>query len=305
MDARELELVVALGEERHVTRAAARIGLSQPAFTQALARLERRLDTRLFERSSRAVSPTAAGAALIPRARLLLSELEEAERLVRRVARGDEGTVRIGAVGSALVGIAPQIVRTLRTQHPELVVDLIEALGTEQVDRLRRGLLDLGIIHVDADTPPTGLRALRLREEPLTVVVPDGHRLGSRTTVRLSELAGESLVVLRREDQADTQHIYLDACRAAGVEPAHLVEVTSLQGLLGQVSAGAGWGFVVESVSRAWVRPDLHFLTIRGTTPTLPTAIVWSPDHLSPAADTVIALTAVANVRRPSRGGSS
>jgi DNA-binding transcriptional LysR family regulator len=208
---------------------------------------------------------------------------------VTRAARGHGETVRIGSVGSALVAVAPELARSLRQQCPELAVELIEAVGAEQVDRLRRGLIDLGIIHVPSGQPPLGLDALPLADKPLQVVLPANHRLGSRTAVRLSELVDDRLVVMRREDEADTQHVYLDACRDAGLRSPPLVEVASLQGFLGQVSASAGWGFVVDSVATAWRRPDVRFLTIRGTSPRLPTALVWSPEHLSSAATAVLA----------------
>src|SRR5919204_4714082 len=111
MELRQLEIVVILGEELHFERAADRVHLSQPALTQALARFERQLGARLFDRSSRRVTLTPAGAELLPRARALLDEADETAQVVDRVARGEQGTVRLGVVGTAMLDLLPPLVR--------------------------------------------------------------------------------------------------------------------------------------------------------------------------------------------------
>src|SRR5919197_2022691 len=169
MELRDLEIVVALSEELHFGRAAERVHLSQPALTQALGRLESRLQAPLFERTSRRVSLTPAGAALLPRARRLLEQAAEAVQLVRRVARGEEGGVRLGVVGSAMLELLPQLVREVRAQQQGIELDIREAVSAEQVAALRAGQLDLGILHTGL--APDGLEALPLRAEPLAIAL--------------------------------------------------------------------------------------------------------------------------------------
>src|SRR5262245_23604445 len=129
MELRDLEIVVALSEELHFGRTAERVHLSQPALTQALARLESRLGAQLFERSSRRVALTPAGAALVPRARALVEQAAEAAALVGRVASGEEGAVRLGVVGSAMLDLLPELVRAMHARHPGVELEISEAIG--------------------------------------------------------------------------------------------------------------------------------------------------------------------------------
>lgn len=300
MDLRQLEIVVAVAEELHFGRAAERVHLSQPALTQAVARMERQLGTRLFDRSTRVVQPTAAGQALIPRARAVLAEVAAAEDLVRRTGRGELGTVRMGVVGSAMLALVPAGIRALREEFPDLRLDLTEAVGAEQVVQLREGRLDLGLLHCDPHAPPSELDATRVSSERLAAVVAADHKLAGRGAIRLSELSQEPLVAIRKEQEVDTQRLYLTACSDAGFVPVAVEEVTSLQGLLGMVAAGTGWAFVSQSVAAGMRREQLRFLDLSDVGTALPTSVVWDPRQLTAAAavvrDTLIGLGETARV---------
>ena len=169
MELRQLEIVVALSEELHFGRTAERVHLSQPALTQALSRFESQLGARLFERTSRRVTLTAAGAALVPRARALLEQAADAADLVGRVARGEQGTVRLGVVGSAMLNLLPELVRSVRARHPGVELDIREEIGAAQVEELRQRRLDLGIIHVAA-VPRSPYLIFSMVEEDTLVV---------------------------------------------------------------------------------------------------------------------------------------
>src|SRR4051812_12539158 len=236
MELRQLEIVVALSEELHFGRTAERIHLSQPALTQALSRFESQLGARLFERTSRRVTLTPAGAALVPRARALLEQATDAADLVGRVARGEQGTVRLGVVGSAMLSLLPELVRTVGTRHPGVEFDIREEIGAAQVEALRQRRLDLGILHVAEGAHLEGLRVVQLRAEPLAVALPADHRLARRAMLRLSELRDEPLVLVRPEQEADTSALYLGACADAGFAARVGPQVTSLQTQLGLVA---------------------------------------------------------------------
>jgi DNA-binding transcriptional LysR family regulator len=275
MELRQLEIVVTLGEELHFGHAADRLHLSQPGLTHALARLERQLDARLFDRSSRKVTLTPAGAALLPRARALLEQANETEQVVGRVARGEQGTVRLGVVGTAMLDLLPALVRGVRAKHPAIELDIRELIGATQVDELRRDRLDLGLLHVTSEDPPDGLSVSQVRSERLAVALPADHRLSHRTVVRLVELRDDPLVVQRPESEADTTAIYLNACADAGFAARVAQYVTSLQALLGLVAAGLGWAFVEQSLVGSLERAGVSFVALRGTSARLPTALAW------------------------------
>jgi DNA-binding transcriptional LysR family regulator len=287
VELRQLEIVVILGEELHFGRAADRVHLSQPALTQALARFEGQLGARLFERSSRRVTLTPAGAELLPRARALLDQAHETARIVGRVARGEQGTVRLGVVGTAMLDLLPPLVRGVRARHPDIELDIRELTGATQVQELRHGRLDLGLLHVTADDPPEGLSVSQLRAEPLAVALPAHHRLAHRTVLRLKELHDDPLVVMRPEPEADTNALYLQACADAGFAARVAQHVTSLQALLGFVAAGLGWAFVAHSLVASLERAHVSFVSLRDTTVRLPTALAWPQGNLAAAAQLV------------------
>jgi DNA-binding transcriptional LysR family regulator len=287
MELRQLEIVVALSEELHFGRTAERVHLSQPALTQALSRFESQLGARLFERTSRRVTLTPAGAALVPRARALLEQAADAADLVGRVARGEQGTVRLGVVGSAMLNLLPELVRSVRAQHPGVELDIREEIGAAQVEELRQRRLDLGIMHVAAGAPPEGLRVLQLRAEPLSIALPADHRLAQRAVLRLSELRDEPLVLVRPEQEADTSALYLGACADAGFAARVGPQVTSLQAQLGLVAAGLGWAFVSRSVIESLDRSEVAFVALRGTAAQLPIALAWPARGLTAPARVV------------------
>jgi DNA-binding transcriptional LysR family regulator len=283
MELRQLEIVVALGEELHFGRAADRVHLSQPALTQALARFEGQLGARLFERSSRRVTITPAGAELLPRARALLDQADEAALIVGRIARGEQGTVRLGVVGTAMLDLLPVLVRGVGARHPDIGLDIRELTGATQVEELRHGRIDLGLLHVASDNPPEGLAVSQLRMERLAVALPADHRLAHRTIVRLGELRDDPLVVQRPEPEADTNALYLQACAEAGFVARVAQHVTSLQALLGLVAAGLGWAFVAHSLVTSLERAGVSFVSVQGTSVRLPTALAWPEGKLAAA----------------------
>jgi DNA-binding transcriptional LysR family regulator len=287
MELRQLEIVVALSEELHFGRTAERVHLSQPALTQALSRFEAQLGARLFERTSRRVTLTPAGAALVPRARAMLEQAADAADLVGRVALGEQGTVRLGVVGSAMLDLLPELVRSLRARHPGVELEIREEIGAAQVQELRQRRLDLGIMHVAADAPPDGLRALQLRAEPISVALPTDHRLAQRTVLRLAELRDEPVVLVRPEKEADTSALYLGACAEAGFAARVGPQVTSLQAQLGLVAAGLGWAFASRSVVESLHRSGVTFVALRGTSVRLPIALAWRARGLTAPARVV------------------
>ena len=127
-----------------------------------------------------------------------------------------------------------------------------------------------------------------MRAERLAVALPVDHRLAHRTVLRLRELRDDPLVVQRPEAEASTTGIYLEACAEAGFAARVAQHVTSLQGLLGFVAAGLGWAFVAQSLVTSLERAGVAFVSLRGTSARLPTALAWPEGNLSASARLVV-----------------
>jgi DNA-binding transcriptional LysR family regulator len=178
-----------------------------------------------------------------------------------------------------MLELLPELVRAVRAQQGGIELDIRETVGAEQVAALRAGRLELGILHTGL--APDGLATLPLRAEPLAIALPADHHLAHRKVLRLHELRGDPLVVMRREAEADTQGLYLQACATAGFAASVAQEVGSLQALLGFVAAGLGWAFVARSLVGTIQRAGVRFVALRGTDARLPTALAWNPGRLS------------------------
>ena len=157
IELRQWRQFVAVAEELHFGRAAARLHITQPPLTQAIAGLERTLGARLFERNRRRVQLTPAGAALLPEARELLARAQGLAALAQRAALGDAGQIRLAFVSTAGFELLPRWVPAWRAAAPGVHLELIEATGDVQQELLARGDIDAGLMLLARGVPPPGL----------------------------------------------------------------------------------------------------------------------------------------------------
>jgi len=238
MELRALRCFLAVAEELHFGRAADRIGVTQPSLSQQIARLERELDTLLFTRTSRQVRLTAAGAALAPGARRALTEAERAGHAAREAATGASGELVIGAIGSALNGVLPLLVRAFAARSPGVAVDFRQLDTAEQLAALQDHRLDAGFIR--SAEPLPGLAITALLSEPLVAVLPAEHPLAALAQVPLAALAAEPFVLWPRQASIGFHDELIAACRQLGFSPQLRYEARGAETLLALIAAGLG-----------------------------------------------------------------
>src|SRR5579862_8063932 len=155
MELRHLRYFVAVAEEGHITRAAARLGLQQPPLSQQIQALETELDAQLFHRKPRGVELTDAGRALLTDARAILAQVEHAVATTRRTARGEQGRIAVGFTSSA--SFHPFVVRAIRSYrdaYPLVSLALEEGGTAELVEAVRRQQLDAAFIRTPVGDAP-------------------------------------------------------------------------------------------------------------------------------------------------------
>lgn len=247
MELRQIRYFLALAEECHFGRAAARLHVAQPALSQQIKQLEKDLGTSLFTRSTRHVALTEAGHHLVEHARALVAEEERARLHMRELATGEAGRVSIGFIGTATYDVLPRVARTVRARLPRITMELRgELLTPDLVDGLLAGTYDLAVLrgtvnHEDIRTTP-------LRSESLVAVLPSHHPLAGQPRISLKDLAGEPFVVHPSRARSSMYDRVLAACRRAGFQPASLTEVGETATLVVFVAAGHGVALVPESV---------------------------------------------------------
>lgn len=277
---------VAVAEELHFGRAAQRLHMTQPPLTQAIAHLEQMLHVRLFDRSTRRVLLTPAGAALLPEARELLARAQALPVYARASADGEAGRLRLAFVSTVGFDVLPRWVLAFREQYPRVQLELIEATGDVQLQALERGEIDAGFMLHSPGFAPPGLACQRIAREPLVVAVPEQSELAGRATLTLKDLLDQPLVIFPRRILPSLHDAIFAMYHAAGQLPRVAQEAIQMQTIVNLVSAGLGVAWVPDSV-RQFQRPGVVYREVRSDKgPAMPgceTSLVWSATAASPA----------------------
>ena len=260
MNLQRLRYFVAVAEELHFGRAAERLHMSQPPLSQQIRLLERELDTALFDRSTRRVSLTDAGAFLYPEAVRLLATSDGVDHLMDQHRHGQAGTLRVGFVDSAAYEVMPRVLSEYRRRWPRVGYELHTMSSDEQVQALREGRIDLGIGRAAADA--RNVEAMLVMHEPLLVAVGASHRLAAAPQTSLRNLAGESIIGFDRRVSPSLHAVLAGMLGAEGVTYDPIIEATEYATILGFVAAGEGIAIVPASV-QTFRPPDLHYVTLR------------------------------------------
>jgi len=231
----QLRTLVAIADLGSFSAAARALHLAQPTVSLHISELESRLDARLVVRGSRRITPTAAGAVLVERARQLLRDADEAVDAVRRQNEGRVGRVRLGTSTGIVVELLPQVLEELERDHPGIDVEVCILGSSEAMLRLAAGTLDIGLVAVPQ--PATrGLVVTRWRSQPMMAFVPEKWEAPKRVTPRW--LAERPLIF-----NDATTHMYrltMEWFAAIGESPRPRIELNFDAAMLALVAAGYG-----------------------------------------------------------------
>jgi DNA-binding transcriptional LysR family regulator len=245
MDLRQLRYLVALSEERHFTRAAAREHIAQPALSQQIRRLEAEVGLPLVERTTRQVRITEAGTLLVGRARRILAELDAAEAELLGLRGIEGGHVTVGTMhtmGPVDVSLALAI---FHERHPGVELTVREHASEELAEMLRDDVLDLAFLSVTERVESHGLGLHQLVSEELVVLLPVAHALAGRRRLGIDELAEEEFISFR--EGARLRELLLTAARDAGFEPRVTLESNESERIRRLVARGMGVAILPRS----------------------------------------------------------
>src|SRR6202795_3360859 len=193
MELRHLRYFVAVAEEGSLTNAAARrLHTAQPSLSRQIRDLELEVGVKLLERGARGIELTAAGRTFLDHARLALLQVEAAGDAARRVAQPEKAVFVIGFLTGAEVMWLPEVLRILREEQPGIEITLSSQSSPDLAGALMRGKVDVALLRREAQAP--GLAFKSLIKEPLVAVLPSGHRLAARKTIRPQDLETEHYI---------------------------------------------------------------------------------------------------------------
>jgi LysR family transcriptional activator of glutamate synthase operon len=245
MELAQLRYLVALAEERHFTRAAAREHIAQPALSQQIRRLEEEVGLALVERTTRRVAITDAGELLVARARRILAELGSAHTELQALKGVQVGHVTVGALHTMGPVDLSLVLAIFHERHPGVELTVREQSSEELAEMLRVDELDLAFLSVTERVESQGLGLHQLVQEELVLILPVNHPLAKRRRVRMAELSEEQFITFR--EGARLRELLVGAGHQAGFEPQVKLESNESQRIRRLVARGMGVAILPRS----------------------------------------------------------
>ncbi|MBB1625764.1 LysR family transcriptional regulator [Achromobacter sp. UMC71] len=286
VDLRLLRYFLAVAEESHLTRAAARLGIRQPPLSQQIRVLEQELGVTLFHRLPRGMELTESGRALLADARSILALVDQAVDGVRRVSLGEAGRLTVGFTGSAAFHpFVPSVIRRFRESAPQVRLVLEESSTGELMEAVRDGRVDVAFIRGAHGADP-GVAVETVLEENMLAAFPADHPMvkgRARKRIALSELAEESLILYRRHSGPGLYDAIIRACGAAGFSPRVAQEAPRMLSTLSLVAAGLGVSLVPASLRRVNIEGVVYVNVTGPLELRAPLTLIWRDAPLSGA----------------------
>lgn len=286
----QLRGFVAVAEEGHFGRAAARLRITQPPLSRQVQKLERVLEVELLVRTPRAVLLTSAGRAFLVEARRILSLADAAPAAARGAARGDAGALSISFTAMAAVAVLGRWIQVIDRHMPLVELTLTEMVTRDQIDALLAGDVHIGLVRGVA--PSDVLSVRRVHAESLVLACPRSHPLAALgRPPSLVDIARHDIVTYTPVSARYLHELVISVFRDAGVEPRYVQRVGQVNSLLALVNAGLGVGLVPRAAARMRL-PNLAFTEIDGIAPdVVETHGVWRTAHDNPALDALLRFT--------------
>ena len=238
IELRHLRYFLAVAETLHFSQAANRLHMAQPPLSQQIKRLEQLIGHRLFDRTTRGVKLTLAGQLLAERARGALERIHDDLAQVRRLGRGEEGTLTVGFSGSVMFTRLPAAIESYRRRYPKVELRLRELTTSAQIAALLDGSIDLGFLR-DGD-PTEGIQIATLLRERFVAILPVAHPLARKRGLRVRDLRHEPFVLFARRMGPLAFDRTVACCERAGFRPNIVQDAPQWPTLVSLVAAGLG-----------------------------------------------------------------
>jgi DNA-binding transcriptional LysR family regulator len=305
MELRHLRYFIAVAEELHFGRAAARLHMTQPPLSLQIQALERELGVQLLVRG-RTTELTEAGRAFLEKARWAIEAADEAARAAQQARQETSGRLRLGLPTMAVCDLAPVALRTFQEWFPEVAVETTVAPTGTHLEALRAEQLDIAFV-CGGVLDPEAMHFRPLHSEPLVLTMPEDHPLSGLFAVRVEQLAGEPIVFFPRSLEPPLYHyLVTDVLGRSRVAPLVALEATTLQSTYSAVAAKLGVAFAAESTARIVKVPGVVHRPFIPSPPVLRHGVAWRRARSSNAVrwflDVLDELTGAREERCPSGG---
>jgi DNA-binding transcriptional LysR family regulator len=293
MELHQLRCFVAAAEELHFGKAAQKLQMLPSALGRHIKLLEEDLATPLFARTTRAVSLTDHGTALLRDARAILSRIEAVEEGFRTRSRAKATRrLKIGAIDSAAAGLLPSLLHDFRERHPDIAVQLLEEKTIRLLPKILSGALDLGFVR-PPEQPDRRLEFRPILMETAVVALPQRHALARRTAISMSDIADQPLIVPDRRSRPHSHDLTMKLFEGAGLTPRVVQVADEKQTIVNLVAARLGVAIVPRWTSRLAIS-GVRFVPLKlrrgSAVGRLPLAVAWLRGSRDPMRDAMLAI---------------
>jgi DNA-binding transcriptional LysR family regulator len=280
MDLRQIRYFLVLANELNFTRAADRLHISQPPLTRQIQQLEASMGVVLFERTTRGVALTQAGAVFLEEARKIVALTDQATNKTRLAHQGQLGRLDIGVFGSAILNVIPTLLIELRKTHPDIVISLQNTTKIQQVEAVREKRLDIGFNRVFPEVEDLVVETVMM--ESLYVAMHKDHELVRRRTLAVRDLNNQPLILFPNNVRPTFADNVVSLFRDEDLTPNVVHEVEDVMTCIALVSAGLGMAVVPESAVNLQL-PGVRYHPLRSAEAKVDLSCVYRADNASPA----------------------
>src|SRR5262245_14889623 len=278
---RHLDAFLAVCETLHFGQAAKRLHMSQPALSRAIQHLETALGVGLFERHSRNVTLTDAGAVLREHANGLVGHVADAQQRVQLAAQGRAGHLSVAYIDFALVGVFPEALQRFRQANPLVDIQLLRMATDIQREVIQSGGVDVGFLLGKLSAP--GVRSVMVEQQDFVALVPSRHRFANSKAIAIEALLREPLVLGPLPQYSAFRRKISAEATGFGIKPRIIQEASTSDGIFALVAAGVGASIYAKGRSPL-VRSGVAVKAVTGGSSDVDLYMAWNASRLSSVA---------------------
>ena len=285
MELRQLSYFVAVAEELHFGRAAARVHIAQPALSNQVQTLEKELGVQLFTRTTRRVALTRAGEVFYDRCVRILSDVDLSAEVARSVAGKSVKTIKIGTVYPATIGVLPAFLARIARKYPEIQLHIASGTTNDIIRNIENGQINLGFIRPVENIG--SLRFFSIAHERYRLAVEKGSPLAVRSEIGIEDLRDQKIISFSRSNLSYTERYFAEKFEAHDLTKNIAYTCDDTFSLVSLVSAGLGIGFAPE-----WTEgmPNRNFelRKVRGVDFRIGLGVAWNKEDPTAGRDDII-----------------
>lgn len=276
MDIRHIQYFIAVAEEQNFSKAALRLGISQPPLSMQIKKLEEEIGVELFHRYSQGATLTPAGQTFLKAVSPIQNQLKNAVRLTRNTANGESGELRLGFTGTSILNpLIPTAIQTFQHSYPDVNLILKEANSLILIESILNNELDIAVIRPPESYPKT-ITIKNFINEKLIAALPIDYP-NEEETIDLDQFKNESFIVSPPNISAGLYAAIINACQQHGFTPKIGQQAPQIVSILSLVAANLGISLVPESTKQLKIE-GIKYKYLKNQTSTIGLGIAFKTD---------------------------